>query len=215
MERFTATLKRKIGPFTIGVWLVIIVLGVGLGLMLRRRLGNRVIAGDESASGLTTSPAYSPGLDGLPPTQGAPTVVQQDFESVTAIRKEQDRFRDELDRIALGEEERQGETLDILEKFFTEVNERIDVITMPKEPSTSPTSPKPKPVPTSPTTRDAEYTRIKNAILNIFNEEQLEPPSQQRLDRLIIEVKQGRTLADIRKGLEDFKRHRPQLGIPV
>lgn len=85
---------------------------------------------------------------------------------------------------------------------------------------TAPTrQPTAQPAP-SPSTKPPAQTydpdaRIRNAILNIFAEEQLPPPSASRLDRLIIEVKQGRSLASIRQGLEDYKRHRPELGIPV
>jgi hypothetical protein len=39
MDRIKVTLSRKVGPFSVGVWLFVIVAGVGLGLAMRRGFG--------------------------------------------------------------------------------------------------------------------------------------------------------------------------------
>lgn len=147
MDKLKATLGRKIGPFSVGVWIIVVIAGVGLGLLIKRRMGGTP-EGDFSG---TAEPSNDPGLDGLPATQGAPTVVQQDFETVTRLREEQDRFRDEVDERFQDVQDVVGEgdegIREQLEDFFTRINKRIDEVT--KQPAEKPSIPKQpsKPVP--------------------------------------------------------------------
>jgi LysM repeat protein len=55
--KLKASLGRKVGPFTVGVWLIILVAGVGIGLLVRRRFGTGV-----DKSGLATEGAADQGF---------------------------------------------------------------------------------------------------------------------------------------------------------
>lgn len=183
--------------------MLIVVAGVGLGLLIRNSM--------RGSGGPTTAVSAETNPDSLPATQGAPTILQQDFDSIRTIQDEQDRLADELDA-------RDERNLQRQEEFFTDIRKRISNIVIPgeKKAKTQPVgdpvkgpSSKPKPKPKS------EDQRIKESIINIFNEEQLKVPGKLRMSRLITEVKQGRSLQDIRAGLEAYKSNRPELGIPV
>lgn len=107
-------LQKQIGPFKLWQWLLIIVAGVGLGLLIRNSMANR--------TGPTT-PAQD-GPDNLPATQGAPTILQQDFDSIRTLQDEQDRLQDELDA-------RDERNLRRQEEFFTDIRKRIREIKIP------------------------------------------------------------------------------------
>lgn len=47
MERLKAALSRKVGPFTVGAWILIVVVGVGIGLAVRRRFSGSSSGGGE------------------------------------------------------------------------------------------------------------------------------------------------------------------------
>lgn len=135
MEQLKVTLNRQIGPFKLWQWLLVLVGGIALGLMVRNRFSGFGGGKDEESTlGATDD------LEGLTPTQGAPTIVQQDFESVTALQQQQDRFQDELENIETGLGDR-------IEDLFTEVTERIDKIKIPvmPKPRTPGRLPFPKP----------------------------------------------------------------------
>lgn len=69
MERLRETLARKIGPFTVGVWLIIVVAGVGIGLLVRRGFGGRRV--DQSGE----APIPAVGEGGRVPNDPAVIVV--------------------------------------------------------------------------------------------------------------------------------------------
>jgi nucleoid-associated protein YgaU len=77
MKRIKATLTRKVGPFTVGVWLIILIAGVGIGLLVRGRLGKT----KEDSSG-QVQPGFVDDLpygirDGVVVTGRAPTTVTE------------------------------------------------------------------------------------------------------------------------------------------
>lgn len=182
-------LRREYGPFTGAVWLVVIIGGVGLGLGMRRFMAGRggdAAAADPEGQGSPIAPDYGVST-GSPAFVGGGGTLYNQGEIVASV-------------------------VEAIEAQTPPPATTDPVVTSPiivKVPD-----PKPAPAPAAKPATDPDAT-VRNAILNIFREESLPAPNKGRLDRLVVEVKQGRKLSDIRAGLEEYKRNRPQLGIPV
>ncbi|MCP4229554.1 MAG: hypothetical protein GY771_05340 [bacterium] len=97
MEQVKATLSRKVGPFTVGAWLLIAIGGVALGLAIKRTFAGGGEPGF-SGTGLPSNP--DAGLsDDFSPSMGvvAGSQQQQDFATFTArTTAEYNRFREEI-----------------------------------------------------------------------------------------------------------------------
>jgi len=61
-------LKKKIGPFTVGIWSVIVVGGLGLGLVMRKFIGGSEGEGTEPTP--LTIDYSEAGIGGFPPSGG-------------------------------------------------------------------------------------------------------------------------------------------------
>lgn len=151
MGSIKVTLNRQIGPFKVWQWLVVVIAGVGIGLLVRRRFA---MGNDYSGTSLDSSTPIEPS-DNLPGTQGAPTIVNSpDFDSMRALQQNFDRFQDEIDQRFKDDQTQDN-------KLFTEIKKRLDAIKIPVTPRTPPANvgggsgnpvpkPKPKPVATKP-----------------------------------------------------------------
>ncbi len=90
MDELKATLSRKVGPFPVGVWIIIITAGGGIGFLVRKPC-----AGD-TEGGSSADVSGSAGLGGaqLPSDRrrgsGAPEVVQLPPVTVTETSEEID-----------------------------------------------------------------------------------------------------------------------------
>jgi len=95
MEQFKATLRRKVGPFTVGAWLLVVVAGVALGLMVKRAMGTAI----SPETSPNNAKSYEALDDALPATEG---ITQNSYNAAdfttlaTDIRTENSRWRDEL-----------------------------------------------------------------------------------------------------------------------
>lgn len=122
-------LNQQIGPLKLWQWLLVALLGIGLGILIRRRLGSdrppAVAAVGNPEFGQSTA-----GPDGLSPTQGSLPLQgqQQDFAFQKVVYEFIDRFDDELDAIGKGQDD-----------IFAEVRKRQQVVNQP--------APKPQPAP--------------------------------------------------------------------
>jgi hypothetical protein len=78
-------LKKKIGPFTVGVWSVIVVGGIGLGFVMRRFVGGSEGEGSEPTP--LTIDYSEAGIGGFPPSGGGtlpkPPFIEPGDGSVT------------------------------------------------------------------------------------------------------------------------------------
>lgn len=185
-------LQRQIGPFKLWQWLLIVIVGVGLGLIIRNRFNT-------GSSGETrpTTPAVGDDVERLPATQGAPTILQQDFDSVRSIREEQDRLADELDS-------REETLFKRQDEFFTDIRKRISEINIPvempevKQPTSKPSS-KPKP-------SSDPLEGLKQSVINAYHTEGVKPPNSRTVARIAREVQQGRSLQDLRSSIRNNER---------
>lgn len=92
MEQLKATLSRRIGPFTVGVWLIVVVVGVGVGLLVRRRLGTSTADVSGSAEPLDGPVEGGPGTfpsgpSGIAGQGGAPVTITR-TELVETVDRE-------------------------------------------------------------------------------------------------------------------------------
>lgn len=89
MDRIKVTLSRKVGPFSIGVWLFVIVAGVGLGLAMKRGFGrsNEDTSGSVPDQGTgTDSEGFTPG-SGISGQGNAPVTITR-TELVDTVDRE-------------------------------------------------------------------------------------------------------------------------------
>lgn len=129
MEQLTATLRRKVGPFSVGVWLLIIVAGVGLGFLIRRRVG--VSKADTSGSVEPAMIARGPiGLGLGPDTPGAiiggsaPATISRSRSLDTVDRSVIDSIFDRFDDL-------QGNIREIPRKVLVSVDQPVTVPASP------------------------------------------------------------------------------------
>jgi hypothetical protein len=106
MDRIKVTLSRKVGPFSIGVWLFVIVAGVGLGLAMRRGFGKS----NADTSGSVPDQGTGVDADGFAPGSG---IGGQGNAPVTITRTE---LVDTVDR----------EVLDNIFQRFADLQGSID-----------------------------------------------------------------------------------------
>lgn len=194
MEKIRVTLSRRIGPFPLGIWIVIVVVGVSLGLLLRRRFG---VPGDEDTSGLA-EPAFDdsalPGATGpisSGPVSGGTT---PGFAPITVTQVKEVPV---VDRNVL---------LDLIEEVerITKIGVDKPVITPrpipPFRPAPKPAKPKQKPV-------DALRT-FRSAVIGAYKAEGVSPPSNQdRINRIAAELRdRSRTVASLRRDIRTNER---------
>ena len=101
MEQVKKQLSRKVGPFTVGAWLIVAIVGIGLGLAVKRALGGGAGVVTPGASG-ESMPSNPNAFDGLLGTQGiAPGNIhdqQSDFATTAALNRVYSRFDDEVNQ---------------------------------------------------------------------------------------------------------------------
>lgn len=157
-------LQRQIGPLKLWQWLVVAALGIGLGLIIRRRIGTsagRTTGVTDTFDG--TGQIGSSYDDSMPSTQGSVGQEGQliDWGSAYVVREEQNRFLDELE--------------DRLDDIFTPIKDRLEEalvpVPVPKQPvveapkkTTIPEKPTPT-VPKAPAPTGQTYTVVKGDTL--------------------------------------------------
>jgi len=203
VERLKATLSRKVGPFTVGAWIVIVVAGVGIGLMVRRGFGSSGGGGGASVSVSEGDyeyvvPPRAPGLGGgfgmgdFRPPPDEPVVEEP--QPTTQPDKQADK---------------------VWEERIDKIIDTIRQITLP-----APSMPKPvkqaepkKPTqpskPATPPKVDPDKA-IKDKIAEAFAKAGEPAPAydSDRMKRLVAEVKAGRMYADITYELKKYKYDR-------
>ncbi len=99
MEQLKATLTRKVGPFSVGVWILILAAGITIAFLIRKRFGPDETTGDPDSSGTANVGEPADGsvvpLGGLSQVGGAPITIGS---SVGATR-EMVEIRDLFSRI--------------------------------------------------------------------------------------------------------------------
>ena len=232
MERLKATLSRKVGPFTVGAWIVIVVAGVGIGLMVRRGFGSSGGGGGASVSVSEGDyeyvvPPRAPGLGGgfgmgdfrSPPDEP----VVEEPQPITQPDKQADKVWEErIDKIIEQANKAWEERIDKITKQDKAWEDRIDKILDTIRQITLPAPTMPKPVkqaePKKPTQPSKPATppkvdpdkAIKDKIAEAFAKAGEPAPAydSDRMKRLVAEVKAGRMYADITYELKKYKYDR-------
>jgi len=156
-------LQRQIGPLKLWQWLIVALLGIGLGLYIRRRISTKAgpgtgVTATYDGTGYVGSGEYLPATQGSAP---APEGQLIDWGSAYVIQEQQDRFLDELQSA--------------LEEIFTPIQEQLEAIIVPVPPSepeppkeppktSTPEQPKPK-TPKEPEPTGSTYTVVKGDTL--------------------------------------------------
>jgi len=203
VERLKATLSRKVGPFTVGAWIVIVVAGVGIGLMVRRGFGSSGGGGGASVSVSEGDyeyvvPPRAPGLGGgfgmgdfrSPPDEP----VVEEPQPITQPDKQADKVW----------EERIDKILDTIRQIT------LPAPTMPKPvKQAEPKKPTQPSKPATPPKVDPDKA-IKDKIAEAFAKAGEPAPAydSDRMKRLVAEVKAGRMYADITYELKKYKYDR-------
>lgn len=203
MERLKATLSRKVGPFTVGAWIVIVVAGVGIGLMVRRGFGSSGGGGGASVSVSEGDyeyvvPPRAPGLGGgfgmgdFRPPPDEPVVEEP--QPTTQPDKQAERVW----------EERIDKILDTIRQIT------LPAPSMPKPvKQAEPKKPTQPSKPATPPKVDPDKA-IKDKIAEAFAKAGEPAPAydSDRMKRLVAEVKAGRMYADITYELKKYKYDR-------
>lgn len=203
MERLKATLSRKVGPFTVGAWIVIVVAGVGIGLMVRRGFGSSGGGGGASVSVSEGDyeyvvPPRAPGLGGgfgmgdfrsppdEPVVEEPPPTTQPDKQADKVWEERIDKILDTIRQITL--------PAPSMPKPVKQAEPK-----KPTQPSKPATPPKVDP-----------DKAIKDKIAEAFAKAGESAPAydSDRMKRLVAEVKAGRMYADITYELKKYKYDR-------
>lgn len=203
MERLKATLSKKVGPFTVGAWIVIVVAGVGIGLMVRRGFGSSGGGGGASVSVSEGDyeyvvPPRAPGLGGgfgmgdfrpppdEPDDEEPQPTTQPDKQAEKVWEERLDRMIDAIRQITLPPPS--------MPKPVKQAEPK-----KPTRPSKPATPPKVDP-----------DKAIKDEIARAFAKAGEPAPAydSDRMKRLVAEVKAGRMYADITYELKKYKYDR-------
>jgi hypothetical protein len=159
MDRIKVTLSRKIGPFSVGVWLFVIVAGIGLGLAMRRGFGrsNEDTSGSVPDQGTgTDSEGFTPG-SGIGGQGNAPVTITRTELVDTFDREVRDDLFKRLEDIETG----------IIEERERQAKVGTDPIPVPL-PMPKPTPAPKTPAPSTPAPTGQKYTVVKGDTLWII-----------------------------------------------
>jgi hypothetical protein len=176
MDKIKVTLSRRIGPFSLGIWIVIVVVGVGLGLMLRKRFASR---GDEESG--SVEPAFDDGGMTGPISGGSAS----GFAPITVTRTE---LVETVDR-----------SVDPVKETVSEIKRLAkvgaDVPSAPSAPTRRVETPGTRSTPADP------LASFRSAVINAYQTEGVDPPSTTTIARIALEVQQGRSVAHLRQSI--------------
>jgi hypothetical protein len=179
VDKIKVTLSRRIGPFPLGIWIVIVVVGVSLGLILRKRFAGR----SDDGSG-SVEPAFpQDGLTG--PVSGG---SNPGFAPVTVTRTE---LVETVDREAL------QDLVDEIKRF---VKVGTDTPVTPGAgqgdgPGRQVETPGVKAKPVDP------LASFRSAVINAYQTEGVDPPASSSIARIALEVQQGRSIQHLRSSI--------------
>jgi hypothetical protein len=190
MADIKVTLQKKVGPFKLWQWLVVAIVGIGMGLVIRKRLGQGQV--DTHPETLYTGEP----VEGLEATQGSVGQTGQliDWGSGPALIDEQNRFLDELDKQ--------------LDDLFATVKDKTEKVTVPVYKGDGPGDggpgdkgglgnlglvPMPKVV--------DDLASYRTAVINAYRAEGVREPNPPKVESLALQVKKGRKIAALRKDI--------------
>jgi hypothetical protein len=193
MADIKVTLQKKVGPFKLWQWLIVAVVGIGMGLVIRKRLGQGKV--DTQPETLYTGEP----VEGLEATQGSVGQTGQliDWGSSQAVLQSENRILDELER-----------QFDELGDIFTPIVTRQETVTVPRYQGDGVSTKLPTVNLPMPKIVD-DLASYRTAVIDAYRTEGVRPPNPPTIERIALEVKKGRKIAALRK---DIRRNEAKQG---